>query len=820
MLHLPTHRPEPVSGAVHRRAWDLAGWSAFEPGVARPRLLATLLAVLVHRYGLPGQLFAEPGCGAVDAALAVLDAAPREATWPAVLAAVTGAERAAVTPAAHVPVMLVGTGTGTVDADLCWTASEAGMSAWWRPEVYPDETVVTIAGHLDRLVAALSTPDAPPLADVCFLTAEERVRNGGTPATLPAYPPVTLHQLLMLQAWRTPDACALLAEDGSLTYRELDVASNRLAHRLVDAGIRAGDVVAVGGDRSLGLFTALVAVLKAGGVFVHLDPAFPVPRLRQFVEVSRPRLVLTGPDAPPLHHGLPELSFAGVPDPTGPGPDHPPDVLVGAESPAYLLFTSGSTGVPKGVLRPHRLHTSRVFLEQGVYRLGPEDRHLLKMAISAREVFWPLATGGTAVIARPGGERDDAYLVGLIRRVGITVLSAVPSMLHAFAANPQFGRCRSLRHIFVGGEALHHALEERVRSLGFAVHNTYTLTEADYVTHRKDPLGPAATDTSVIGVPLDMRVYLCDEHGRLVPPGLTGEILTGGPGLASGYYRDAERTAERFLPNPFGDPVVPVLFRTGDLACHLDDGTLAYRGRRDLQVKVRGQRVEPTDVESWLRRHPAVRNAAVVGYPDAEQGAVLVGFLVCRDDAPTDRQLREFLGERIPAYLVPRHFARVPRLPLLTSGKIDRASLRLPERARPADLPAPARAETPTQDRLLAVWRRILQQPEVGVDDDYTALGGDSLRVLLLRSAIQDEFGVPVELAALYGASTVRAQARLLDAGPAATNAPAATSVPAATDAPAGDDPRAALLAVAGERARRAALRATVVDAAGREPAR
>jgi non-ribosomal peptide synthetase component E (peptide arylation enzyme)/aryl carrier-like protein len=418
------------------------------------------------------------------------------------------------------------------------------------------------------------------------------------------------------------------------------------------------------------------------------------------------------------------------------------------------------------VLRPHRLHTSRIFLEQGMYRLGAADRHLLKMTISAREVFWPLCTGGTAVLARPGGERDDRYLAELIDREGITVMSAVPSMLQALAANPTFARCRTLRHLFVGGEALHRGLEERVRSFGVELHNTYTLTEADYVTHRQDAPAGVPDDVSVIGTPLDMRVYLCDEHGRLVPPGLPGEIWTGGPGLADGYHGDPERTAQRFVPNPFGDPMAPVLFRTGDLARHLPDGSLEYRGRADLQVKVRGQRVEPTEVESWILEHPQVHQAAVVGYPDPEQGAVLVAFVVSADPSLDERGLRAFLAERIPAFMVPRHFARVVKLPQLSSGKIDRASLRLPRRSRPEGLPAAAPARTATQHGLVRVWRRILQLPDIGIDDDYTALGGDSLRVLLLRAAIEDEFGVAVDLAALLAAPTIRAQERLVEGGP------------------------------------------------------
>ncbi|MEU6381180.1 non-ribosomal peptide synthetase [Streptomyces sp. NPDC046909] len=624
------------------------------------------------------------------------------------------------------------------------------------------------------------------------------MRGGGPGAgRLPAYPPVTLHQLFQLQVWRTPDARALKCGEQSLTYRELDETSNHLAHRLIEAGTRPGDVVAVAGHRSLGLFAGLLAVLKAGGVFLHLDPELPASRIRQYVGICRPAVELRTAGAAVPATGLPEEEAPAVPVLRE---VRPPDVTSGPEDPAYILFTSGSTGLPKAVLRPHRLHTSRVFLEQRLYGLGADDRHLLKLPVSARELFWPLATGGTAVIAEPGGERDDAYLIDLLQRERISVISLVPSMLRVLTADPRFARLPGLRHVFVGGEALPPDLEERVRGFGYEVHNTYTLTEADYVAHRRGPVEDSVADATVIGTPLDMRVYLCDERGRRVPPGTVGEMWAGGPGLASGYLGDPERTAERFVPNPFGDPDAPVLFRTGDLARYRPDGSLEYRGRRDSQIKVRGHRVEPTEVELVLREHPGVRDAAVAGYPDPEQGAVLVAFFVADEHPPGDGELRAFLTERLPRPMVPRHLVELPRLPQLPSGKVDRASLEPPALLRPRELAAPKPAEGPTQTALLAVWRRVLRTESVGVDDRYTDLGGDSLRLMVLRAAIRDELGYGISLADLLRAPTVRAQAELIE-GAAVAGRP--TPVSASPSPSASSRARAA----AADSARRAALR-------------
>lgn len=790
-------------GTIQHRTWQSPEWTALlgrhqdtSPGL----LLCAALTILLDCYGLPIRLLPGAGCGSASAGSHYLTGNRDHASWAGLLAAVTGdgpwAAGASPEDLALLAEFSIRVDAGippSGSADLAFSATGGELHARWNPAVFRPETVTAIAAHLGRVADQLARPDPPLLAGIVILTPAEMEVNGGTPQELPDYPQVTLHQLFRLQAWRTPDASALAMGGRTMSYRELDQASSMLAHRLVEIGVTPGDVIAVGGERCFGLFTATLGVLKAGGVFVHLDPAHPLSRLRQYVEVCRPRVILRGPGAVDLGPGHRELSLAATPDLTEPGPRTAPDVVVGPESPAYILFTSGSTGTPKGVLRSHRLHTARVFLEQSLYGVGPHDRHLLKLPISSREFFWPLATGGTAVIAEPGGERDDRYLVGLLRQERISVLSCVPSMLRVMAANPGFADLPALRHVFVGGETLHRDLEEQVRSLRYAVHNTYTLTEADYVAHRRDAVSDR-TDASVIGAALDMRVYLCDETGRRVPPGIVGEMWAGGPGLASGYYGEPELTARRFTRNPFADPQAPVLFRTGDLARHRPDGTLEYCGRKDLQVKVRGQRVEPTEIEYWIREYPGAKDAAVVGYADPGQGAFLVGFVVGADDEQSEKDLRAFLASRLPEWMVPRHLTWVARLPHLHSGKVDRAALRLPDRVRPRDLPCPAEPTTAIQQRLRRLWRTVLQLREVGVEDHFAWLGGDSLRLLLLRAAIQDEFGRAIDLADLMEAQTILTQEALVSGS--------------ATSGHTRQRPAGAVTAIAAERSRRAALRA------------
>ncbi len=650
-------------------------------------------------------------------------------------------------------------------------AEDVDLSLTWEPELvlrapeagFDAGTLEQVAGHLDRLLEQLDGRDAE-LAQLSLLTGAEDAFLAEHSGTVPDYDPVTLHGLFSAQAARTPHTEALREGDRSLTYRQLDNASNVLARRLARLGAGPERAVAVTGLRGLELFTALLAVLKSGAAIVYLDPEYPEAYHAAVLEAAGSRLVVVAPGGhtPAVEdRRLTVVRLENAPAQADHDSAAPPD-RAGFEDPAYIIFTSGTTGAPKGVVRPHRMHVTRIALEQSMYGLGPGDRILLKSPISFREFLWPLAVGATAVVARSGGERDDRYLIPLMREQAITVVSFVPSMLRVLDANPQFAQLSgSLRHIFAGGEKLPADLEERLRAAGFQVHNTYTLTEADYVLHRREATATRGQG-SVVGRPLDMRIHLVDRAGRLVPPGVTGEILTGGPGLATGYLGRPDLTAERFVPNPF-DTQVPLLFRTGDLARFLPDGQLDYIGRADLQVKVRGQRVEPTAVEAVLREHPGVADAVCVGYPDEEQGGRLVAFVKPVAAPVPVEEFAAFLHRRMPAFMVPASFVWLDAFPLLLSGKVDRASLVPAPGVRP-ELQTPYAAPgSPVEVRLAAVWQRVLGVTGIGLDDRFSLLGGDSLRVLVLRSLIEQEFHTAIETADLFDHPTIRAQSRLLD---------------------------------------------------------
>nr|QCX41915.1 Mhr9 [Streptomyces miharaensis]QHD26315.1 non-ribosomal peptide synthetase [Streptomyces miharaensis] len=769
MLVLPQRLPTATPPRPERTSARLTAPAARLLGAPEGhRVLAALSRLLLHRYGAGWEVFGTSGDTLVRHACADDQETPT-------LAELTGATRpvAADLPVDGEPYVAVLADSPAVPPAVLgrpvWTAAADGPALRLTHDaaVVDAATAGRVAEHLALLAHHTAVRPRTTAGEVDLLLPDERtllLDTWNAPHTVHA--DTTLHRMFREQAARTPDAIALRDGGTEVTYGELDADSDRFARRLRPYVTEPGALVVLSGDRDTALFTAVLGIWKAGGGFVHLDPHLPDLRVEEILGLVDPVAVLTTGSGHRAVAGR-SLPVADLLDPAAPpaAPPGAPEDRARPDNTAYVLFTSGSTGTPKGVVRPHRMHTSRIRLEQGMYGMGRDDRHLLKSPISFREFAWPLATGGTAVLAAPGKDRDDRYLAELIRDERITTVSFVPSMLRLLLTQPAFRTAPALRHVFVGGEALGQDLEDELRGLGLAVHNTYTLSEADYVCHRTGPLPeprPARTGT-VVGVPLDMRIYLCDAAGRLVPPGVVGEINTAGPGLADGYLNRPDLTAERFRPNHLDPAGPPVLFRTGDLARHLPDGQVEYVGRADDQVKVRGQRVEPTEVETVLRGHPGVANAAVVGIPDPDQGAVLVAYVVPDGEEVPPQRLREHLAARLPDFMVPAHVASTPALPLLPSGKVDRKALRVTPRTRPAlDVPYTPPA-TPGQERAAALVARVLGLDTVGVDDDFFALGGDSLRLMLLRGSLESACGREFALADVFAARTPRGYARLLE---------------------------------------------------------
>ncbi|MFJ3933884.1 amino acid adenylation domain-containing protein [Streptomyces sp. NPDC090029] len=546
-----------------------------------------------------------------------------------------------------------------------------------------------------------------------------------------------MHELFERQAARTPSAVAIDSEAGRLTYAELNAGADALADALRAAGAQPETPVGVCLPGGPDLIISLLAVLKTGAAYVPLDPALPEERRRLILKDTRALLVL---DGKPLDPGEPTSAEGGAPDP---------------DNAAYIIYTSGTTGRPKGVVVPHRGVVNRVLDTIHRHGVTPADRMLHRTPIgfdaAAWEIFVPLLAGATVVMGSGDTSRDPHAVVRTVAEHGVTILQAVPSMLRLLSQETA-SQGTSLRLVYSAGEQLDSDTAMRIEcTLGSAeLWNVYGPTECS-IGCVEGLYVPGDAGTVPIGTAIDhTRLLLLDDDGRPVPDGTPGELYVGGAGVARGYFGRPGLTAEYFVPDPHG-PAGTRLYRTGDLVRRLPDGRLEFLGRVDQQLKVRGVRVEPGEVESALLRHPQVRAAAV-----AARDQRLVGYVIRGDEVPA-AELRAFLHTTLPAEYVPSHFVFLSELPLTPNGKTDRTAL--PDIERDTGYVAP---RTAAERLVCRVWEDVLGVPQVGVDDDFFQMGGYSLLVPKLAARLRREHGTRIPVAELYAASTVEAQARLL----------------------------------------------------------
>lgn len=625
--------------------------------------------------------------------------------------------------------------------------------------VYSEECLREVFSYLNTLLDSLASDPLVDIGTAAIMTDEvknEIVRSWcGEPAVYDG--PLLLHRRFEEQAKKTPDAVALEFELQTLTYSELDRLANAIAQRLVDLGVEGNAAVALHGERSLEFFISMFGVLKAGCSFLHLDLSLPEFRNARMCELADVRVVLHGeePLGALIAADRKTVGWNTVIAEIGSRNVEPPAVSVDEEAIACIQFTSGSTGEPKGVLRSHRMAMNGILAEQVDYPLRSSDRVLMKSPVAQRECIWPLLVGATGVIARPRGEQDDRYLIDLIRERDITSASIIPSVLAVLLRFSDLTSCRSLRRLQIGGEALSMALEEKIRST-FKGEVTYTLglSEVDYVCTRSSFV--ADTANPVLGRPAGVRMYVCDKRGQLLPPGITGELYLSGPTLSSGYLARPDLTAERFVPDPYSGKQ-EVMFRTGDIVRFRSDGQVTYLGRGDHQIKVRGQRIEPAEIDTRLRTHEQIADVAVVGISDEDQGSRLVAYIVPEGDPPHPDALRRFLAATLPSFMIPSVFVPLDRLPQLPNGKLDRSQLPRPAATRPQLENAYVEPKNELQRAVADVWADVLGIDRVGVFDAYTDLGGDSLRVMVLRAALEDRLGKSVSVTTLFECPTVDA---------------------------------------------------------------
>ncbi|HHW1646974.1 non-ribosomal peptide synthetase [Pseudomonas aeruginosa] len=623
------------------------------------------------------------------------------------------------------------------------------------------------ARHIETFLRALVEGGERRLGELDPLSAAEReelihTRN----ATDQAFPEqATLPALFAEQVARTPQRTALLeADGGTLSHAELDAKVQAVADALRAAGVRTDERVALLVARGPHMLPAILGVQRAGGAYVPINPDHPLERIRLLLEDCGARVVLVDERSATFGESLGEtrvLHLERLPQSTG----DLPAANVAPSDLAYVIYTSGSTGVPKGVMVEHRSVVNRLNWMQRRYPIGERDVLLQKTPVtfdvSVWELFWWSFTGARLSLLPPGAEKDPREMLRSIQRDAVTVIHFVPSMLTPFLdlldGDPTArAAASSLRLVFCSGEALAPLQVARFRRLfGDAVRlvNLYGPTEATVDVSDHECTGDNPTRVP-IGRPIDnLRLYVLDRALRPQPLGAVGELYIGGVGVARGYLNRPELNAERFLADPF--VAGGRLYRTGDLARWLADGNLEYLGRADDQVKIRGNRVEPDEVRDRLAALPGVRDAAVVAHDSAVRGTHLVGYYVAAAELDPG-QLRAGLSATLPDFMLPAFFVRIDSLPLSANGKLDRRQLPAPPEQVAAVAP-----RTATEAELAAVWADVLGVAEVGVHDDFYALGGDSILMLRIRAAAQRR-GLGFELADLMRNPTVAGLAERL----------------------------------------------------------
>ncbi|TGN76703.1 amino acid adenylation domain-containing protein [Streptomyces bauhiniae] len=636
------------------------------------------------------------------------------------------------------------------------------QGAEWTAELRYDEGLFTpgtagrVLSHLRTLTAHAVQDPRTPVSRLALLTAEETHRVltewNDTSADLPHG--TCLHTAFEERAAATPDAPAVVHEGRTWTYGEVNAAANRLAHRLREAGVGPDARVGLCLERSATLLTAVLGILKAGGAYVPLDPDYPSRRLTTMLEGTSCAVVVTDrlrssvlPAPSPgterlvvLADGLldgtaPEL--AGHPE-TDLGPTAGPDDL------CYVIHTSGSTGLPKPIALRHRGVVNNLADLNSRYGVGPSDRVLALSSpsfdMSVYEFLGITAAGGTVVVPEADRAKDVAYWAQLFDRHDVTVWNSAPALLELVTEHLEHtgsAALARLRLVMLGGDWVPVSLPDRVRALAPGV-RFIVLGGATEASIHSTLYEVAETDPAWTSIPYgrpmaNQRAYVLDDAGQPVPPGVAGELHLAGTGLARGYLDRPELTAERFLEWSYGD-VSDRLYRTGDLARWRPDGVLELLGRKDFQVKLHGLRVELGEIEAVLRAHPAVREAVVTAREDAAGGRHLVGHAVAHPGpAPRPDELRAHLAKALPSYMVPSAVLVLDELPLNVNGKLDRKALGALAVTPDEPGSGPASTEVPVgawEEYLAAVWQDILGTGPVGRDDDFFALGGDSMSAL------------------------------------------------------------------------------------------
>ena len=707
--------------------------------------------------------------------------------------------RPALPPGWALSQVQVATGSSRFDLHLAVEErAKEGLLARWQygRDLFDEATIVRLAGHWQRLLEGIVANPEQPLSALPLLREQEAHQllvewN----ATRVAYPQEkVLHQLFEAQVERTPEAVAVVCEGERLSYQELNARANRLAHQLQEAGVMPESLVALLLERGVNFVAAILAVFKAGGAFLPLDPEHPVARRAQIVQQSGCQLVLTeGAYGPELEAALGEgsagsqrarvIPIEALLRQRSPAKNLP--LRSGPGNLAYIMYTSGSTGAPKGVMVEQGGMVDHIFAKLADLGISQRDRVAQNGPPCFDIVVWQclaaLVVGASVYVFRDEIAHDPLHLLEQLEEQQITILQAVPSILRAVAQQAELlgeqrPRLAHLRWVAPTGDALLPELCRQWLKLYAAIPllNTYGSTEcSDDQCHyviSQPPGGDYPLAIMSIGRPIqNMRTYILDARLQPVPIGVVGDLYIGGRGVGRGYLHDAQRTAEVFLPDPFGPQAGGRMYKTRDRARYLPDGNIEFLGRSDNLVKVHGLRIEPGEIEALLEQHAGVREAVVVATEATEaaegrgRNKHLVAYVVPVQDEPcSSGELRSWLRGKLPEYMVPSAFMFLESLPLNANGKVERRALPAPELSRKTAQESYVAPVLPREQQLVQIWEELLGVQPVGIRDDFFELGGDSLLAVRLFDRIAQVCGKRLALATLFGGATIEQVARAL----------------------------------------------------------
>ena len=660
----------------------------------------------------------------------------------------------------------INTGTSKFDLSLLMEESSQGLVGTWEYNIdlFDQETIARMAGHFQTLLEAIVAHPQQEVWKLPLLSdAEEHQLLVRWNQTKTDYPDdQCIHQLFESQVLCTPHAVAVVFEDEQLTYWELNARANQLAHYLQLHGVRQHALVGICMERSVDLLIGILAILKVGGVYVPLDPSYPRERLAFMLSDAQVQVLLTQQH---LNEGLPEHGAQVVCLDTdwnaicGLSQDNPKSGVFATDC-SYVIYTSGSTGLPKGVRIRHR-GVVRLVKQTNYVRLSLDETFLQLAAFSfdaaTFEIWGCLLNGGRLVVM--SGNRPSLMELGqTIRQYQVTTLWLTAGLFHQMV-DQRIEDLKSVRQLLAGGDVLSVAMVEKVlRQLkNCQLINGYGPTENTTFTCCYSVTQLASLGNSVpIGRPIaNTEVYILDGDLQPVPVGVAGELYIGGDGLAEGYLNRPELTAPKFIPNPFDRQPGARLYKTGDLGRYLASGDIEFLVRLDTQVKIRGFRIELGEIEAVLAQHPDVRSTFVIAREDVPGDKRLVAYFVSHDlGAATINDLRSFLKQKLPEYMVPAAFVKLDTLPLTPNGKVDRRALRAPDWEH-SDSVSFVLPHTDTQQVIAEIFAEVLHIFQVGIHDNYFELGGHSLNATQVVSRLRERFNIELPLRCLFEFPTV-----------------------------------------------------------------